>query len=126
YVSPNPETTKRGLFTEFFLERNCPEDADPKFEHLFTTHQNLMRLLINDPAMDPNREQTFSTPANSKNKMLIATVNPKSPGGEAWMLILDTTGRLESMNQSVGYNDDAGIQFSADIKAEAEKLDDLP
>lgn len=44
----------------------------------------------------------------------------------AQQLILDTTGRLESMNQSVGYNDDAGIQFSAEIKAEAEKLDDLP
>ncbi|KAI4716737.1 hypothetical protein E4T48_07075 [Aureobasidium sp. EXF-10727] len=150
YISPNPETTKRGLFTEFFLERNCPQDADPKFKHLFITHQNLMRMLINDAAMDPNREQTFSTPANSKNKvyfmwdfvtrsfqMLIATVNPKNPGGEAWMdismrsmlaqqLILDTTGRLESMNQSVGYNDDAGIQFSAEIKAEARKLDDLP
>lgn len=44
----------------------------------------------------------------------------------AQQLILDTTGRLESMNQSVGYNDDAGIEFSAEIKAEAEKLDDLP
>lgn len=69
YVSPNPETTKRGAFTEFFLERQCPEDADPKYKHLFFTHQNLMRMLINDSAMDPNREQTFSTPANSKNKV---------------------------------------------------------
>jgi hypothetical protein len=69
YVSPNPETTKRGPFTEFFLERNCPEDADPKYRHLFVTHQNLMRMMINDSAMDANREQTFSTPANSKNKV---------------------------------------------------------
>lgn len=44
----------------------------------------------------------------------------------AQQLILDTTGRLESMNQSVGYNDDDGIEFSSEIKAEAEKLDDLP
>lgn len=42
----------------------------------------------------------------------------------AQQLILDTTGRLESMNQSVGYNHDAGISFSEEIKAEAEKLDD--
>lgn len=69
YVSPNPETTKRGPFTEFFLERNCPQDADPQYKHLFDTHQNLMRMLINDSAMDANREQTFSTPANSKNKV---------------------------------------------------------
>ncbi|KAI4795046.1 hypothetical protein E4T44_12419 [Aureobasidium sp. EXF-8845] len=150
YVSPNPETTKRGPFTEFFLERSCPQDADPKYRHLFDTHQNLMRMLINDSAMDANREQTFSTPANSKNKvyfmwdfvtrtfqMLIATVNPRNPSGEAFMdiatrsmlaqqLILDTTGRLESMNRSVGYNHDAGVSFSDEVKAEAQKLDDLP
>lgn len=41
----------------------------------------------------------------------------------AQQLILDTTGKLESMNQSVGYNDDAGIQFSDEIKVEARKLD---
>ncbi|KAI5203934.1 hypothetical protein E4T39_03850 [Aureobasidium subglaciale] len=147
YVSPNPQTTKRDAFTEFFLEQQCPEGAVSAYKHLFNTHQSLMRMLINDPAMEPNRKQTFSTPANSKNKvyfmwdfvtrtfqMLVATVDPKSPNGEAWMdiitrsmlaqqLILDTTGKLESMNQSVGYNDDAGIQFSDEIKTEARKLD---
>ncbi|THZ49001.1 hypothetical protein D6C90_03594 [Aureobasidium pullulans] len=150
YVSPNPETTKRDAFTEFFLKRPCPQEADPKYKHLFDVHQNLMRMLINDSAMDANRQQTFSTPANSKNKvyfmwdfvtrtfqMLVATVNPRNPSGEAWMdiatrsmlaqqLILDTTGKLESMNQSVGYNHDAGIEFSQEIKTEAEKLDQLP
>lgn len=69
YVSPNPETTKRDAFTEFFLERPCPQEADPKYKHLFDVHQNLMRMLINDSAMDANRQQTFSTPANSKNKV---------------------------------------------------------
>ncbi|THZ66446.1 hypothetical protein D6C88_08242 [Aureobasidium pullulans] len=70
-------------------------------------------------------------------QMLVATVNPRNPSGEAWMdiatrsmlaqqLILDTTGKLESMNQSVGYNHDAGIEFSQEIKTEAEKLDQLP
>lgn len=44
----------------------------------------------------------------------------------AQQLILDTTGKLESMNQSVGYNHDAGIEFSQEIKTEAEKLDQLP
>lgn len=84
-------------------------------------------------------------------QMLVATVNPRSPSGEAFMvcsenqiryviltrgkdiqmrsmlaqqLILDTTGRLEQMNQSVGYNHDAGISFSEEIKAEARKLDE--
>ena len=69
YLTPNTQTTKRGDFTNFFLEWNCVEGADPKYEHLFTVHQNLMRMLINDPAMDDNRQQTFSTPANSKNKV---------------------------------------------------------
>ena len=41
-------------------------------------------------------------------------------------LVLDTSGKLESMNRSVGYNDDGGIDFSTEIKGEAEKLDDLP
>jgi hypothetical protein len=69
YLTPNTQTTKRGDFTDFFLEWNCAEGADPKYQHLFDVHQNLMRMLINDPAMDPNRQQTFSTPANSKNKV---------------------------------------------------------
>lgn len=101
YITPNPETTKRGDFTEFFLQRQCPEEADPKYKHMFLIHQNLARMLINDRAMDPNREQTFSTPANSKNKiymvwdfilrtfqMLVATVDPVRPAGNAWMVRL--------------------------------------
>lgn len=40
----------------------------------------------------------------------------------AEMLILDTTGQLEAMNASVGYHDDAGIEFTEEIKQLAPRL----
>jgi len=40
----------------------------------------------------------------------------------AQMLILDTSGKLEAMNSMGGYSDDAGIEFTDEIKAAAEDL----
>jgi len=41
-------------------------------------------------------------------------------------LILDTTGRLNAMNAMVGYSDDDGVEFTDEIRAVADKLDQLP
>lgn len=38
------------------------------------------------------------------------------------MLIKDTTGRLDSMNQSVGYNHDHGIEFGPEILSLADEM----
>jgi hypothetical protein len=69
FLSPNPAITTRTDFTKFFLNFRAAPDAHELYKHLFDVHQNLIRLLVEDPAMRPNLEQTFSTPANSKNKV---------------------------------------------------------
>jgi hypothetical protein len=101
--------------------------------------------------MDPNRQQTFSTPANSKNKIyfmwdfllrtfqfISARVDPRSPhSSQMWIdvitrtamaqdLTLDTTGKLEAMNASVNYYDDEGVDFGNEIKELARTLLPLP
>lgn len=68
---------------------------------------------------------------------MLANIDPKMPCGDSWTnllmrilvskkLILDTTGKLEAMDRATGYNDDAGVDFTPQIRAEAERLDDLP
>jgi len=66
---PDPSTTTRQAFTDFFLSQQCPESAVLKYKHVWETHQNLMRLFIEHPAMAQNKEQTYMTPAASKNKV---------------------------------------------------------
>ncbi|KAK5744269.1 hypothetical protein LTS12_023541 [Elasticomyces elasticus] len=151
YLSPDTTTTTRTDFTDFFLRFRPASDANPHYTHLFNVHQRLVGLLINHPAMIPNLQQTFSTPANSKNKVyfmwdfllrtlqhLAAKVDPKFPDSSpmfrdvfsravtAKMYILDTTGKLERANASVGYSDDDGVEFTDEVKALAETLDEIP
>lgn len=151
YLSPNTTSTTRIDFTDFFLRFQHAPDAHPLYKHLFVVHQELAKLLIEHPAMKPNLQQTFSTPANSKNKVyfqwdfilrtfqhLAAQVDPHDPlsspmfsdvvgrSVQAKMLIIDETGRLEKTNASIGYKDDGGVEFTDEIKAVANKLDELP
>ena len=151
YLSPNTSTTPRIDFTDFFLRFQPAADAHPTYKHLFLAHQELAKLLIEHPAMALNLQQTFSTPANSKNKIyftwdfvlrtfqhLAAQVDPRDPWSspmfddvigrsmQAKMLIIDETGKLEQMNATVGYKDDAGVEFTDEIKAAAIKLGDFP
>ncbi|ORY08768.1 hypothetical protein BCR34DRAFT_603293 [Clohesyomyces aquaticus] len=150
YLSPNVATTKRTDFTDFFLRFQPAEDAHIAYKNLFLAHQKLIKLLIDHPAMRPNLEQTFNTPANSKNKVyfmwdfllrtfqhLAAKVSPQDPysspmfsdvigrSSVAMGLMLDETGMLEAGNASVGYRDDAGVEFTDEIKELAVKLEDL-
>jgi hypothetical protein len=100
--------------------------------------------------MKPNLQQTFSTPANSKNKVyfmwdfvlrtfqhLAARVDPHKPisspmyldvvsrACQAKLLTIDETGQLNGMNASVGYKDDGGVEFTEEIKSVAATLDQL-
>jgi hypothetical protein len=151
YMSPDTKKTTRADFTDFFLRFQHAPDAHPIYKHLFITHQALAKLLVEHPAMVPNLQQTFSTPANSKNKVyfmwdfilrtfqhLAAQVDPRDPSSssmyqdvlgravQAKTLTCDTTGQMEKMNRSVGYKDDGGIEFTDEIKRLAAQLDQWP
>jgi len=150
FLSPNVESTTRTNFTNFFLRFRHAEDAHTDYKHLFLTQQKLIKLLVDHPAMQPNLEQTFSTPANSKNKVyfqwdfvlrtfqiMVAKISPQNPWGspmwqdivgrsvQARHLILDTTGQLNAMNANLGYKDDEGVEFTDEIKSVAAELTKL-
>ncbi|KAF2855160.1 hypothetical protein T440DRAFT_464460 [Plenodomus tracheiphilus IPT5] len=150
YLSPDTTTTKRIDFTDFFLRFTHAEDAHPAYKTLFTTHQTLIKLLVEHPAMAPNLQQTFSTPANSKNKVyfmwdfalrsfqhLAAEVSPQDPWsspmfqdvlGRALMakeMVLDESGNLGAGIANPGNMNDGGVDFGEEIKKVAAKLDDL-
>jgi len=151
YMSPDTKRTTRSDFTDFFLRFQPAPNAHPAYKHLFLTHQHLAKLLIEHPAMVPNLQQTFATPANSKNKVyfmwdfvlrtfqhLAAQVDPRDPSSspmfqdvsgralQAKMLTIDETGQLNKMNASVGYSDDGGVEFTDEIKVLANQLDRFP
>ncbi|THY69204.1 hypothetical protein D6C95_10409 [Aureobasidium pullulans] len=69
YTGPDPDTTTRAEFTIHHLNRQCPTVCSPRFSHIFKVHQTLIRLMDAHPAMDQNRNQTYNTPAASKNKV---------------------------------------------------------
>lgn len=67
---PNPNTTKRAEYTAALI--NCDpiqSNASPKFANLANALNNLYEKLAEYPAMAPNLQQTFSTPAKSKTKV---------------------------------------------------------
>jgi hypothetical protein len=148
YQSPDPSQTTRIDFTDFFLRFQYAPDGHPTYKHLFVTHQQLAKLLIEHPAMKPNLQQTFSTPANSKNKVyfmwdfilrtfqqLAAHVSPQDPHSspkfrdviyrsvQAKQLAVDQTGQLSAINASAEYRDDGGVEFTDEIKTLAANLD---
>jgi hypothetical protein len=68
YISPDPTTTTRIDLTDFLLRFRHAEDAHPAYKHLFVTHQQMAKLLIEHPAMEPNLQQTFSTRKSKNNR----------------------------------------------------------
>lgn len=150
YMSPNVSTNTRTDFTAFFLRFRHAEDAHPMYKRLFVTHQQLIKLLVDHPAMQPNLDQTFNTPARSKNKVyfmwdfnlrtfqhLVAEVSPQDPHhspmigdvvGRAAMakqLMLDETGKLEAGNANLGYKDNEEVEFGEETKKVVMELDNL-
>lgn len=174
-MMPNPNTATRQEFTQNLVSQQCPSNATTKYRQAFTKHQELLDLLGNHSAMVPNNQQTYSTPANSKNKVyfmyclakscswcwipsalnrllisstiltshrwdfvgrslgMLMNVSPARPSGELWsdvqsrammaqMLIKDTTGKLDAMNASVGYNHDAGVTFGGEVERSIDGL----
>lgn len=92
----DPETSTRERFTEVNLMFRLPEGADKDYAEIFKTSQHLYRLLAYHPAMKPNLQQTFNTPANSKNKVyfsvrpfliqhsVLSAANVRCDSGTSW------------------------------------------
>ncbi|KXT00600.1 hypothetical protein AC578_3171 [Pseudocercospora eumusae] len=65
----DPYTATRQDFTTHLTHTNIPPDANATFKQYAESHQTLLTALMQHPAMAPNLQQTYMTPANSKNKI---------------------------------------------------------
>ncbi|KAF2429324.1 hypothetical protein EJ08DRAFT_650537 [Tothia fuscella] len=96
YTQPDPYTTNRRDFTAALLNHPTAQNATPAYAKIHNDSKALLRLLINHKAIEPNINQTFMTPAASKNKVyfmwdfigrtlgFLYMVNPERPRGELW------------------------------------------
>ncbi|KAL8282830.1 hypothetical protein RB597_010188 [Gaeumannomyces tritici] len=124
---PNPNTTTRRVFTQFLVEKECPDNADPYYKKTHDDLRRLLDLLAKHEGMSANMEQTFMMPAADKNKVyfmwdfvgrtlgMMAAVPPTTPKASlassamfkdiigrtvmAEVLIRDTTGKLDDTNE---------------------------
>ncbi|KAK4944816.1 hypothetical protein LTR66_007665 [Elasticomyces elasticus] len=133
---PDPQRATREQYTQYLTSLECAPNAVPRYAKLHKDLRHLLDLLAHYPAMAPNLQQTYSTPAASKDKVyfmwdfigrtlgMLNQIDPKLPSRtkDAWedvygrasygrVLIKDTTGVLQRTNASVGYKDDAGVEF---------------
>lgn len=117
WAVPDPQTTKRTDYTARIVDWEIPANANPEYRSTIKQQQELLQLLHDDPAMEPNRQQTFMTPANSKNKvyfmwdfvqrnlLLLYQLKSSQPPAEelldrvthSALLINDTTGMTNMM-----------------------------
>lgn len=65
----NPSACKRRDYTRGLAEAALPSKMSPDWEKLAMLLRDLYSKLGNHPAMTRNLDQTFSTPANSKNSV---------------------------------------------------------
>ncbi|KAJ4355448.1 uncharacterized protein N0V89_003464 [Didymosphaeria variabile] len=106
-VYEDPSTTTRELFTKHLTDVPMPGSFvhDDWLKHA-TAHQVLLEKLAYHPAMAPNLQQTYSTPANDKNNVYfmwdfvgrtlgqLFRMDPELPNGitqEMWDVIGRTT-----------------------------------
>jgi hypothetical protein len=126
-LSENPATSTREVFTKHLIDVPMPSSFvhEDWLKHA-TAHQVLLEKLAYHPAMAPNLQQTYNTPANDKNNVYfmwdfvgrtlgsLFRLNPELPNGitdpmqdvvgrttMASNLILDTQkGMLDGMTES--------------------------
>ena len=67
--SLNPYQATREEYTQKHCSVELPSDVSPEFKNLFVGNQRLIDALAHHPAMAPNLQQTYMTPAASKNKV---------------------------------------------------------
>ena len=62
-------TGTRQQYTDKLCGESVPSNAAAQWSNLLTATQTLAKALNDHSAMVPNLQQTYSTPANSKNKV---------------------------------------------------------
>ncbi len=65
----DPNTCTREEFTKSLANPDLPSDAAEKWTKLAEKLRGLLKKLAYHPAMAPNLQQTYMTPAASKNKI---------------------------------------------------------
>jgi len=65
----DPNTCTREDFTKALTSPELPSDAAEKWTELAEKLRGLLNKLAYHPAMAPNLQQTYMTPAASKNKI---------------------------------------------------------
>ncbi|TFK71336.1 hypothetical protein BDN72DRAFT_958135 [Pluteus cervinus] len=133
----DPYRTTRRQFTDNLTAAPTPNNAAPAYANLHGTLKVLLDKLLNHPAMAPNVNQTFMTPAARKSKVYfmwdfvgrtLGTINmldptlPRREKGEwdeaigraafAAVLINDATGKLQAMcPDDLGQDPDFGDEI---------------
>lgn len=65
----DPYTQTREAFTNNITSMETPSFADPDWSKQAALMRELLQKLAHHPAMEPNLQQTYMTPAASKNKV---------------------------------------------------------
>ncbi|KAL9030452.1 MAG: hypothetical protein Q9196_001436 [Gyalolechia fulgens] len=139
----DPTTSTREQFTNGLISSPVPDNAAPDWKKYVERLKVLLQKLAHHPAMVPNLQQTFMTPANSKNKVYFQwdfvgrTLDLSKEEKEAWqdavgrasfakMLILDTQPGMLDMMTERAYPAQGGKhpEFGEEILELARHLDD--
>ncbi|CZT14203.1 uncharacterized protein RCC_00177 [Ramularia collo-cygni] len=146
FTPSDPNTTTREVFTSNITSVPVPSDASSNWRFFAETSKSLLDKLAHHSAMAPNLQQTYMTPAASKNKvyfmwdfvgrtlgylyMLPVTAtnmgDVESRSMMAAMLILDEQPGM--LDQMVGatYAQTQTFEFGEDILADARRLKNGP
>lgn len=65
----DPNTSTREQWTAALVSQTIPTDANAQYKSYTEGYQKLYNKLAHHNAMVPNLQQTFMTPAASKNKV---------------------------------------------------------
>ncbi|KAL8693921.1 MAG: hypothetical protein Q9218_001335 [Villophora microphyllina] len=150
----DPHTNTREQFTAHVVNKPIPNDAAPDWKNAVEKSKALLDKLAHHPAMAPHLQQTYMTPAKSKNRvyfqwdfvgrtlgyMYMANPTLKNLKGaekEAWndaigrtvmtqQLILDTKKGALDMMTELTYPDQKGRhpEFGEEILEMAKHLTD--
>jgi hypothetical protein len=63
------ETDAREVYTAALVNKEIPSDGNPQYLALCKNLQELLQLLCDDPAMEPNRQQPYNISANAKSRV---------------------------------------------------------
>jgi hypothetical protein len=104
----DPNRATRAEFTEYICRPQLPPDApDPTpIWKLFVSNQkDLVTALAAHPAMEPNLQQTYDTPAASKNKVYFM-----------WDFVGRTVGYLYQVSPAMEFQNDKERELWAEIQ----------